>query len=133
LNSIVPHPSRRKLLQLFDVNDFETPAPQHPIDYFPAGNGDVLDIVVHQNLRLSHATASDILDSDHVPVVFHILDLITSNKLLEPLEKFTDWERFQSLASNLISPRIEINSGVEVDKWHENIPHQLLGLSVVDQ
>jgi hypothetical protein len=33
-----------------------------------------------------------------------------------PLENFTDWKWFRSLASNLISPRIEINSGVEADK-----------------
>jgi hypothetical protein len=37
-------------------------------------------------------------------------------KASEPFEKFADWERFQNLASNLISPRIEINSGVEADK-----------------
>jgi hypothetical protein len=35
---------------------------------------------------------------------------------LAPLEKITDWERFHSIASNLISPRIEINSRVEADK-----------------
>jgi hypothetical protein len=35
---------------------------------------------------------------------------------LEPIEKFTDWDQFQSLASELISPRIKINSGVEADK-----------------
>jgi hypothetical protein len=35
---------------------------------------------------------------------------------LDPVEKFTDWERFQSLASALVSPRVEINSGIETDK-----------------
>jgi hypothetical protein len=33
---------------------------------------------------------------------------------LEPLEKFTDWEPFQSKAY-LMSPRIEINSGTEAN------------------
>jgi hypothetical protein len=33
---------------------------------------------------------------------------------LEPFEKFTDWEQFQNLASNLILPWID--SGVEADK-----------------
>jgi hypothetical protein len=56
-----------------------------------------------------YQTVPDIVDSQHLPVVFHILD---HDKTVEPLEKFTDWEQFQSLASNLISPRIEINSGV---------------------
>jgi hypothetical protein len=100
-------------LKLFDTNDFEISATQHPTDYSLAGNSDMLDIVVHQNIRFSHVIVSDILDSDHLPVVFHILDLVTTNKLLEPLEKFTDWENIQSLASNIISPRIEINSRIE--------------------
>jgi hypothetical protein len=57
----------------------------------------VLDIVVHQNIGLWQVI-SDILNSDHLPVVF------------------TYWERFQKLSSNLISPRTEINCGVEADK-----------------
>jgi hypothetical protein len=69
----------------------------------------VLDIVVH-------ITVCDILDSDHLPIVFHILDHIRTKKLSEPLEKFTDWELFQSLTLTLISPRIEINSWIEADK-----------------
>jgi hypothetical protein len=76
----------------------------------------VLDIVVHQNIRVSDVVVSDILDSDHLPIVFHILYYVKIRNLSEPVEKFTDWERFQSLASELISPRIEINSGVEADK-----------------
>jgi hypothetical protein len=35
---------------------------------------------------------------------------------LEPGEKFTDWEWFESLASDLISPRIKINLREEADK-----------------
>jgi hypothetical protein len=49
-NSTVSNPSGEKLLQLFDVNDFEISAPQYPTHYSPAGNGDVLDIVAHQNI-----------------------------------------------------------------------------------
>jgi hypothetical protein len=37
-------------------------------------------------------------------------------ELSESLEKFTDWESFQSLISNIFSPIVEINSGVEADK-----------------
>jgi hypothetical protein len=40
--------------------------------------------------------------------------------LSEPIEKFTDWDRFQSLASELISPQVKINSGVEADKAARN-------------
>jgi hypothetical protein len=73
--------------------------------YTSVGNGDVLDSVVHKNIRPSHVTDFDILDSDHLPVVFHIPDPVRTTQVLEPIKKRTDWERFRSLASNLISPR----------------------------
>jgi hypothetical protein len=87
---------------LFDVNYLGIYAPQYPTHYSPAGNGDVPDNMVHQNIRLSHVIVSDILNSNHLPVVFHILDHVTTKKLLEPFEIITDWKRFQNLASNLI-------------------------------
>jgi hypothetical protein len=59
----------------------------------------VLDIDVHKNSRLSEVTVSDILDSDHVTIVFHLLDHIRTRNLWDPVDKFTDWEQFQSLAS----------------------------------
>jgi hypothetical protein len=80
------------------------------------GNGNVLDIVVHKNIRLSDVIVSDILDSDYLPIIFHILDHVRTKQISEPLEEFTDGERFQSLASNIVSLRVEINSGVEADK-----------------
>jgi hypothetical protein len=67
-------------------------------------------------ISVSDVIVSDILDSDHLPIVFHILDHVKIRNLSEPIEKFTDWERFQSLASELISRKIESNSGVEADK-----------------
>jgi hypothetical protein len=53
-NSRVSNPSGEKLLNLFDLDDFEISAPQCPTHYSPAGNGDVLDIVVHRNMKLSN-------------------------------------------------------------------------------
>jgi hypothetical protein len=41
----------KKHLQLFHANDFEISSPQHLTHYSPAGNGNVLDIVVQQNIR----------------------------------------------------------------------------------
>jgi hypothetical protein len=89
-NSAVSNPSGEKLLQLFDVSHFEISAPQCPTHYSPGGNGDVLDIVVHQNIRLSEVIVSDILDSDHLPILFHILDYVKIRNVSEPIEKFTD-------------------------------------------
>jgi hypothetical protein len=80
------------------------------------GIADVLDIVVHKNIRHLDVIYSDILDSDYLPIMFHILDHVRTKQISKPLERFTDWEQFQSLASNLISPRVEINSGIEADK-----------------
>jgi hypothetical protein len=74
------------------------------------GNGDVLDIVVHKNIRISNVTVSDNLDSDHLPIVFHFLDLVRTIEDSEALEKFTDWEQFQNLTSNLISPNVSIST-----------------------
>jgi hypothetical protein len=69
----------------------------------------VLDIVVSKNVRLSQAIVSDILDSDHLTIVFNCLDYIETTNLSVPTYKFTDWERVQSLAPELTSPRIQIN------------------------
>jgi hypothetical protein len=79
----------------------------------------MLDIVVHKNIIMSQVIVSDILDLDNLPIVFHILDVKIRN-LSEPIEKFTDWDRFQSLISEFISPKIKINSGVEADKAAHN-------------
>jgi hypothetical protein len=115
-NSAVSNPSGDKLLHLFDVNQFEIKTTQCPAHNSPSGNGDGLDIVVHQNIRVSDAIVSDILDSDHLQIIFHILDHVKIRNLSDPIEKFTDWDRFQSLASELISPKIDVKSGVEADK-----------------
>jgi hypothetical protein len=82
-NNTVSNPSGRKLLLLFDVNQFQVSAPQCPNHHSPAGNGDMLDIVVHQNIRVSDVIVSDILDSDHLPIIFHILDHVKIRTLLE--------------------------------------------------
>jgi hypothetical protein len=62
-NSAVSKPSGEKLMALFDLSDFEILAPQCPTHYSLAGNGDVLNIVVHQNIRVSGVIVSDILDA----------------------------------------------------------------------
>jgi hypothetical protein len=89
-NSVVSNPSGRELLRLFDATQFEISGPQCPTHYSHAGNGDVLDIVVHQNIRVSDVNVSDILNTDHLPTVFHILDHVKIRNLSEPVEKFTD-------------------------------------------
>ncbi|PNF26775.1 hypothetical protein B7P43_G18023 [Cryptotermes secundus] len=96
-------------MDLFYMSDFEISPPQCPTHYSPTGNGDVLDIVVHKNIRMSDVTVSNILDSDHLPIVFHILDHVKIRNLLEPTEEFTDWERFQSLALEKVT-LLDINN-----------------------
>jgi hypothetical protein len=44
------------------------------------------------------------------------MDHVKIRKLSEPIKKFTDLDRFKSLALELISPKIEINSEVDADK-----------------
>jgi len=51
-NSAISNPSGEKLLDLFGINEFQISAPKSPTQNSPAGNGNVLDIEVHQNVRL---------------------------------------------------------------------------------
>jgi hypothetical protein len=78
--------------------------------YTPNGRGDVLDIMVHQNVHLSEVIVTDILDVDHLQIMFSICDHVRTREALDPVEKFTDWEQFQSLGSELISPRTQIHT-----------------------
>jgi hypothetical protein len=98
------------------MNEFEISAPQYSTRSFPVGNGDVLDIVVHKNIWLSEVIVSDNMDSDKLPVVFHLLNHVRAENLWDSVGKFKYWERFQSLASESIPTIIQINSGEEVDK-----------------
>jgi hypothetical protein len=91
-NSTVSNPSGDKVLHLFDVKQFEISAPQCPTHYSPNENGDVLDIVVHQNIRVPNVIVSDIFDSDHLPVIFHILDHVKIRNPSDPIENFTNWD-----------------------------------------
>jgi hypothetical protein len=75
-SSVVSNPSGAKLLNLLHVNEFEISASQYPTHYSPAGNGDLLDIVVKNNVRRTEVIVSDIPDSDHQPVFFHLLVLV---------------------------------------------------------
>jgi hypothetical protein len=65
---------------------------------------------------MSDVIVSDFFDSDHLPIIFPILDHVKIRNLSDPIEKFTNWDWFQSLASELISQKVEIKSGVEADK-----------------
>jgi endonuclease/exonuclease/phosphatase (EEP) superfamily protein YafD len=103
-NSDVSNRSGMKLLNLQDKSDFQITAPRCPIHYTPSGNGDALDVVVHRNVRLSEVQVLEILNSNHLLILFHMLDHVSSRDILAPIETYTDWERFQNLASELISP-----------------------------
>jgi hypothetical protein len=86
------------------------------ITYTPDGRGDVLDTVVYQNVRLSEVTVTDIPDSDHLPTMFSILNPARTREASDPIEKLREWQVFQSLASELISPNIQIYFSNEADK-----------------
>jgi hypothetical protein len=104
-----------KITEILHINKFEISAPKCPNHYSPARNGDVFDIIVHKNVRLSEVIVSDILPSYHLPIIVYLLDHIRRN-LSDPVEKLRDLERFGSLASELISPRVQVISGKEANK-----------------
>jgi hypothetical protein len=64
-NSKVSNPSGFKLLDIFVNSNFEISAPQHPTHFVSGGRDDILDIV-------SEVRALDIMDSDHLPIMFCI-------------------------------------------------------------
>jgi hypothetical protein len=61
--------------------------PQCPTRYSPMANGDVLYTADHQNAWLSEVIVSGVLDKDLLPIVFHVLDHVTTY-----LAEFTDYE-----------------------------------------
>jgi hypothetical protein len=81
-----------------------------PHSLFSCGKGDMLDIVVHQNIGVSNVIISDILYSDHLPIVFNILCHVKIRNPSEPIEKLTDWDRFQNLASEYL-PEPKLTGG----------------------
>jgi hypothetical protein len=94
-----PGSSGEKLIASFDLSEFEISVAQYTTHYSPTRNGDVLDIVVHRSIGVSDIIVSDILESDGLPIIFNILNRVKIMNLSEPTEKFTDWDRFRSLAS----------------------------------
>jgi hypothetical protein len=72
--------------------------------------------VVQQNVRRLEVIVSDILYPDHLSVIISILEPARRKESLDLVEKFTDWELFQSLASELISSNIKILFYNEADK-----------------
>jgi hypothetical protein len=60
----------------------------------------VLDIVVHQNIRVSDVIASDILDSEQLLVIFHILDHVKIRNLSDPIKNSQTGIGFKDLPRN---------------------------------
>jgi hypothetical protein len=114
-NSNISNLSFLKLSGLFDRSDLTISATQCPTPSSPDGRGGVLNILVHQNVRLSEATVTEVLDSDYLPVKFSFADHVRARDVLYPAEKFTDWEQFQSLPSQIVSPKIQVHSSEEAD------------------
>jgi hypothetical protein len=115
-NSAVSNPSGREILRLFDASQFEISAPQCPTHYSHAVSGDVLDIVVYQSIRVSDVIVSDIMGSDHLTIVFHILvklKLGISRNLLKNLQY---WSGFKALPQNKFLLESKLTRGVEADK-----------------
>jgi hypothetical protein len=101
-NSKISNSSGLKPLELFFISYFKISAPHCCTHYTPDGRGDVLNMVVDQNVRLSEDIVTDILDSEYLSIMFSILDPVRMREVLKPAEKLTDWELFQSLASEPI-------------------------------
>jgi hypothetical protein len=60
-------------------------------------------------------TVSDILDSNHLPIIFYLLESVKVRSLLKPIEKLSG--KFRNIASELITPRLEINTGTDAETF----------------
>jgi hypothetical protein len=107
-NSKVSYPSGTKLLELFVSSSFEISAPPCSTHYTSDGRDDVPDIVVHQGVRLSEVSVTDILDTVQLPIIFSILILLEQEKLwilwtlhrLGTVSKPRLWIRISKYSSN---------------------------------
>jgi hypothetical protein len=82
--------SGTRFLNLQDNSDFQISAPQYPTHSTLSRNGDVLDIVVHRNVRLSDVNVFEILESDHLQSLFHMLNHISTRDISAPVLIHTD-------------------------------------------
>jgi hypothetical protein len=90
--------------------------------------------MVNQNIKVSSVVVSDILDWDHLYIAFQVLDHVKTGNLAESVAKFTDRKWFRSLASELLSIRIEIDSEVEAGKAARNFTASYcFGVYVVEE
>jgi hypothetical protein len=94
-NIKVSNLSGLKRLELFLSLNFEISAPQTSTHYTPRSRGHVLDIIVRQNVRLSDVTVTDIIDSDHLPIMFNI-----------PLK---NWQTGNSFKASILNSYLEIS------------------------
>jgi hypothetical protein len=97
--SSVSNLSGKELFELFHKSEFQISAKQYPTHYSLAGNVDILDIVTHKNIRLPDVSVSDILDSDHLPIIFCLLEHVKVRNLSKPSEKLTG-NSFKTLPLN---------------------------------
>jgi hypothetical protein len=59
-----------------------------------------LDIVVHYNIGVWDGTVSDMLETDHITVLFHIVDHVKIRNLSETVEKLQSGIGFKALPQN---------------------------------
>jgi endonuclease/exonuclease/phosphatase (EEP) superfamily protein YafD len=114
-NSQIANIAVTRILNLQDKSDFQISAPRYPTHYTPSGNGDVLDVVLHRNVRISDINKLEILESDHLPILYHMLDHVSTRDKSAPIEIHTDWEQFQSLALILIAPTTQIHTSEDAE------------------
>jgi hypothetical protein len=91
-------PLKHEALGIVSPN-FNISTSQCSTDYVHDGNGDVLETVAHQNV--CQVTVTNTHKLDHLPM-FSILDPVRTREALNPAEKLTSWELFQSFASEFI-------------------------------
>jgi hypothetical protein len=99
-NSIVSSPLGMKLLNLLHKNEIKISAPQCPSHYSPTINGDMFKTVMHKNVQLAKVTVSNILNSNHLTTVFHLLDPIRTRNHSDPVHNSWNGSSFKTWPLN---------------------------------
>jgi hypothetical protein len=65
---------------------------------------------------MSEVIVTGILDSDHLPIMFNIVDPARMSEALNPVEKLRAWKSFKASSPNSLSSNIQIHNSDKVNK-----------------
>jgi hypothetical protein len=85
-NRAVSNASREKLLNLLHKNERDISSQQYSAHYSPAGNCDMFSNVEQKNIRRPEVVESELLNSDQLLIIYHLLDRVRTRNVMDPVD-----------------------------------------------